>query len=276
MSGRITAGSFIIFALSVLVSCEQPEDPGFAAYPSLQELLQKAWESYNAKDINSAQGYFNQVLTWQADLTEAHIGLGWTEIELTDIDAAYNSFAFARSLASSMEQLVPAWVGSGVMELINNQDSIALTWFVMADSAIDEAYQFPHRPYFTKSEIIRAEAGCMLRLGDLIAVQNTLERLIPGIVNSNSLVGFDSLTGYLWKDTLWCNINHKGLVRVDSIAWEDTTVVPKVGFEFGESQVGIASKPRPAENKPFTIWYRYVDNLGSYLAILMAEIGSWR
>jgi hypothetical protein len=287
----------ILVLFFALLACETPEDPKFEQLPVLNDMLQSAWQNYDSGNLTAALSEFQQVSRWQVDIPEVHIGIGWSSLYLADDILADESFALARSLALTNEDRIPALVGSGILATLTGDDTLALNWYAKAQEIILPDYQYNHSPEFTLNDIIKAKAGCYLRLGDFKSLQNTIIEFNPNFIDDNTLRSNKMDDGYNFQNALWVELNISGLVTVDSIYWFDTILVvdtldtnlfdtvqvidtlkdltPQVEFELGYSEIAIYSDPRPNEYNNVLVWFHYAENMSEYIQAMILELGTW-
>ncbi len=173
MSYRPTLLGFVLISaslamISILSGCGEEEvDP--------LDVLKRAWDSYEAENYEAAEESFEEVITLDPSIVDAHIGLGWTHGKMASLQECIANF---QSALSQEPQNVDALAGIALAYLAEDEYDQAIAKASQL-LAISPDYSFEHGSVTSRNlHLVLAES--YYYTGDFSKAHSEVDILNPG------------------------------------------------------------------------------------------------
>ena len=160
---KMLAILILVAALLIQSGCSSDSETDT---PTALNYTQKGWRAYNSGDYTQALLSFERALNFNAELADAHNGVGWSHLSLSlTIPIAQEAFQNAVQLDAANAD---AWVGLANVLYLRHKDASDFSAAIRAiDNALqtDGQYLFRH-DYHSNAELYTLKAACYYYLGE--------------------------------------------------------------------------------------------------------------
>ena len=160
---KMLAILILVAALLIQSGCSSDSETDT---PTALNYTQKGWSAYNSGDYTQALLSFERALNFNAELADAHNGVGWSHLSLSlTIPIAQEAFQNAVQLDAANAD---AWVGLANVLYLRHKDASDFSAAIRAiDNALqtDGQYLFRH-DYHSNAELYTLKAACYYYLGE--------------------------------------------------------------------------------------------------------------
>ncbi len=160
---KMLAILILVAALLTLSGCSSDSETDT---PTALNYTQKGWHAYNSGDYTQALLSFERALNFNAELADAHNGVGWSHLSLSlTIPIAQEAFQNAVQLDAANAD---AWVGLANVLYLRHKEASDFSAAIRAiDNALqtDRQYLFRH-DYHSNAELYTLKAACYYYLGE--------------------------------------------------------------------------------------------------------------
>ncbi len=174
---------FVVFlSIAVLLACSNEQD---IATDAAHKHQTNGWTAYNQKDFSGAQLSFERAIALDSNLADAHNGLGWSQLSVSQaatansqiIGIAKREFEIAIRIDSTNAD---AWVGlANTLFLRRALDSDFQTALRAIDNAFDANHRFLFRhDYQSAGNLHLLKAACYYYLGKIDLAKTALETAV--------------------------------------------------------------------------------------------------
>lgn len=174
-TSHILCAAILVFCFLMQSGCSSDSDPNT---PSALDHTERGWRFYEAGDYPQALLNFERAINFDAELADAHNGVGWSHLSLSlNPPLAQEAFQNAVQLDASNAD---AWVGLANLLYLRNKDA---TDFRSAIRAVDNAlqgdpqYLFRH-DYYSNAELYALKAACYYYLGENQSAQQEANKVL--------------------------------------------------------------------------------------------------
>ena len=166
-NSTIVISAFLLF--SMVVGCSDDSNPDTEAARQQQT---NGWFAYNEKDFSAALLSFERAVTLNPDLADAHNGLGWSRLSMSQVSVVNPQIvAKAKGAFEDAIRIDPsnadAWVGlANTLFLRRKDDSDFQAALLALENAFNANHQFLFRhDYRSAADLHALKAACYFYLG---------------------------------------------------------------------------------------------------------------